>query len=52
MRVNEKDFTVLPGQSCYLEAGDIHHIENRSNVDLEFLAVCTPPWVPEDSFEV
>ena len=52
MRVNEKDLTVLPGQSCYLEVGDIHQIENRGDVDLEFLAVCTPAWVPEDSYEI
>jgi mannose-6-phosphate isomerase-like protein (cupin superfamily) len=52
MRVNEKDFTLIPGQTCYLSAGDIHQIENRGDMDLEFLAVCTPAWVPEDSFDV
>jgi len=52
MRVNDKDFTLVPGQACYLAPGDRHQIENQGDMDLEFLAVCTPAWVPEDSFEV
>jgi len=52
MQVNEKDFKLHPGNACYLAPGDIHRIANEGDVDLEFLAVCTPAWVPEDSVEV
>jgi mannose-6-phosphate isomerase-like protein (cupin superfamily) len=52
MRVNGEQFTLYPGQACYLEPGDVHRIENQGKEDLEFLAACTPAWVPEDSFEV
>lgn len=52
MKVNQKDFSLQAGQSCYLAPGDIHYIKNTGDVDLEFLAVCTPAWIPEDSFEV
>lgn len=52
IRVNEKDFKLHTGNACYLAPGDIHRIENKGDVDLEFLALCTPAWVPDDSFEV
>ena len=52
MQVNEKQFTLNPGNTCYLASGEIHRIENRGTVDLEFLAVCTPAWDPGDSYEV
>ena len=52
MKVNQKDFNLKAGQSCYLAPGDIHFINNMGDVDLEFLAVCTPAWVPDDSFDV
>jgi mannose-6-phosphate isomerase-like protein (cupin superfamily) len=52
MIVSGKEFSVTAGQACYLAPGDIHSIENRGENDLEFLAVCTPAWVPEDSYEL
>jgi mannose-6-phosphate isomerase-like protein (cupin superfamily) len=52
MSVGDKDFVLRPGQSCLIEADEIHQIMNQGEIDLVFLAVCVPPWVPEDSFEV
>ena len=52
MRVNDKCFTLLPGQACWIELGEIHQIHNRGETELVFLAICAPAWVPEDSFDV
>ena len=41
-----------PGTACHILQGEKHRIENKGVVNLEFLAVCVPAWVPEDSFEV
>jgi mannose-6-phosphate isomerase-like protein (cupin superfamily) len=52
MQVNEHQFVLKPGQVCYIEPGETHQISNQGDGDLVFLAICVPPWVPEDSFEV
>jgi mannose-6-phosphate isomerase-like protein (cupin superfamily) len=52
MQINDLRFTIREGQACHIKPGDIHRIENKGDLDLEFLAVCTPAWVPEDSFDV
>ena len=52
LRVNDQQTTMLPGQACWIGPGEAHQIENEGDVDLVFLAFCSPPWVPEDSFEV
>jgi len=52
MRIDQKEFSLHPGQACLIEPGENHQIFNRGQVDLEFLAVCAPAWVPEDSYEV
>ena len=52
MVVDQQKLTLTPGQVCYIEPGEIHQISNQGEGDLVFLAVCVPPWVPEDSFEV
>jgi mannose-6-phosphate isomerase-like protein (cupin superfamily) len=52
MTVNGNEFSITAGQACHLTPGDNHSIENRGENDLEFLAVCTPAWVPTDSYEV
>ncbi|MCJ7717784.1 MAG: cupin domain-containing protein, partial [Anaerolineales bacterium] len=49
MRVDHEEFSLQPGQACLIEPGEKHQIFNRGEVDLEFLAVCAPAWVPEDS---
>jgi mannose-6-phosphate isomerase-like protein (cupin superfamily) len=52
MMVDRQEFTLIPGQVCYIEPGEIHQISNQGEKDLVFLAVCVPAWVPEDSFGV
>ena len=52
MRIDQEEFSLHPGQACLIEPGENHQIFNRGQVDLEFLAVCAPAWVPEDSYEV
>ena len=52
MQVNDKRFSLLPGQACWIETGDIHKIQNDGDTELVFMAICAPSWVPDDSFEV
>ncbi len=50
MRIDEKGFTLQAGQACLIEPGEVHRIANEGSEDLVFLAVCSPPWTPDDSF--
>jgi len=52
MRIDQREFSLQPGQACLIEPAEQHQITNRGKTDLKFLAVCAPAWVPEDSFEV
>lgn len=52
IQVDGKEFSLTPGQACFIEPEEIHQIKNQGEEDLVFLAVCVPAWVPEDSFEV
>jgi len=52
MCVSGEEFILKPGQACHIEPEEIHRIKNQNENDLIFLAVCVPPWVPEDSFGV
>ena len=52
MQISEEEFSLTPGQACLIEPGEIHQIKNLGEKDLEFLAICAPAWIPEDSFEV
>ena len=52
MSVGGKEFNIKPGQACHIEPEEIHQIKNQREENLVFLAVCVPPWVPEDSFGV
>lgn len=52
MCVDGEETTLRSNQACHIEPGEIHQIKNLGESDLIFLAVCVPPWVPEDSFEV
>jgi mannose-6-phosphate isomerase-like protein (cupin superfamily) len=51
MRVDDNEFSIHTGQACHIEPGEVHQISNPGDKDLVFLAVCVPPWVPDDSFE-
>jgi mannose-6-phosphate isomerase-like protein (cupin superfamily) len=50
MVVEEKQFPVSPGQVVLIMPGELHRIFNTGDQDLEFLAVCAPPWSPTDSY--
>jgi mannose-6-phosphate isomerase-like protein (cupin superfamily) len=52
MQVNDKHFTLLPGQACWIESGENHQIHNEGETDLVFMAICVPAWVPDDSYQV
>jgi mannose-6-phosphate isomerase-like protein (cupin superfamily) len=50
--IDGQELTLSPGQTCLIMPGEVHQVFNHETDDLEFLAVCAPPWTPEDSFEV
>jgi mannose-6-phosphate isomerase-like protein (cupin superfamily) len=52
MRINQREFSLQPGQACLIKSGEKHQIWNRGESDLEFIAICVPAWTPEDSFEL
>ncbi len=52
LQINELKLTLISGQACLIQPGEIHRIVNQGELDLVFLAICVPAWVPEDSFEV
>ncbi|MDZ7843589.1 MAG: cupin domain-containing protein [Anaerolineales bacterium] len=52
MEIAGETIHLRPGQGLLIEPGEVHRISNPGKVDLEFLAVCAPPWQPEDSYEV
>lgn len=52
MSLDDNEFSIKSGQACHIAPGEIHQISNPGEGDLVFLAVCVPPWVPDDSFEV
>jgi mannose-6-phosphate isomerase-like protein (cupin superfamily) len=38
-----------PGQACLIQPGEVHQLFNPGESNLEFLAICTPPWKASDS---
>lgn len=40
---------LAPGDAAAIPAGAVHQIANSGDTDLEFLAVCVPPWTPDCS---
>lgn len=56
MNVDEREFVLNPGQALLIEAGEMHQIfcagDEANGQTLEFLAICSPAWSPDDSFEV
>lgn len=49
MVIDDRTFRLLPGQACFIVPGEHHQIFNDGDEDLEFIAVCAPPWMPDDS---
>jgi mannose-6-phosphate isomerase-like protein (cupin superfamily) len=51
MMIDGQPFALGPGDTCLIQPGEVHQIGNPGRDELEFLAVCAPAWVPDDSFE-
>jgi mannose-6-phosphate isomerase-like protein (cupin superfamily) len=49
MVIDEASFELAPGQVCLIQPLERHQIFNVGEEELEFIAVCAPPWVAEDS---
>ena len=49
MVVDGQAFVLTPGQACLIQHPEWHQIFNVGDDDLEFIAVCAPPWTPDDS---
>ncbi len=52
--INENEFILKPEDACLIMPGEVHQIFNiaESGEVLEFVAVCAPAWVAEDSYPV
>jgi mannose-6-phosphate isomerase-like protein (cupin superfamily) len=49
MVIDDQVFQLEPGHACLIEPFEQHQIFNAGDDDLEFIAICAPPWVPDDS---
>jgi len=49
MVIDERIFQLAPGQACLIQPGERHQIFNLGDEDLQFIAVCAPPWQAGDS---
>ena len=50
MTIDGETVTLSSGQACLIKPPSDHEIINNGDVDVVFLAVCTPAWTPSDSF--
>jgi mannose-6-phosphate isomerase-like protein (cupin superfamily) len=50
MQIDGNSVHLLPGQACLIKPPSTHQIGNHAKQDLIFIAVCTPPWAPADSY--
>ena len=50
MVIDGRTYAMSPGEACLISPGQVHQVFNAGARDLEFLAICTPAWYPEDSF--
>ena len=47
--VDGHSYPMSTDDTCLILPGQVHQIFNDSSSDLDFLAVCVPPWEPSDS---
>jgi len=52
MVVDGELFSLSSGEACLIQPPTQHEITNIGDLDLVFLAICTPAWTPNDSFLV
>lgn len=50
MTVDDKTFTLSPGQACLIKPLERHFIANDGDEELEFLTVSAPPWTLSDFY--
>ena len=50
MTVGSESAVLRPGDACLIMPGEIHHIVNRGDDQLEFITVSAPAWTPDDSY--
>ena len=48
--LDNRQFNLAPSQAVLILPGQLHQIFNSGEADLEFLAICSPAWYPEDAF--
>ena len=49
MVVDDVEFRLDAGQACLIQPREQHQIWNAGEDELEFIAICVPAWVPDDS---
>jgi len=52
MIIDDKEFTLQTGQACLIQPHEKHQIFSEHEENMEFLAICTPAWYPQDSYAV
>lgn len=52
LSVDRQETRLSAGQACLILPPSTHEITNVGSGNLVFIAVCTPPWVPGDSYTV
>lgn len=51
MAVDGAAYELHPGQACLIKPGMMHQIKNQHLAEtLVFIAVCSPPWEPSDTY--
>lgn len=50
MILDGDEFVLEPNQACLILPGEVHQIFCDGDEDLEFLAICVPPWTQDDSY--
>lgn len=49
MLVDGKEMILCPGDALLIQPPEMHQIFNDTDSDLEFIAVCAPPWNKDNS---
>ncbi len=49
MELDGKHATLNPGDSVVILPDQVHEISNTGTDDLVLLAICVPPWTPDNS---
>ena len=51
MIVDDQVYNLQPGEICLIKPGMVHQIMNEhASEPLSFIAICSPPWEPDDTF--